>query len=247
MEVSASSHIPQVSGTPSILRGTDSTSADGRDVRATETQENSSRDQVYLSPEGKDASRTNSIPPQKDDNISTSSSEEAELTPEEQQQLRELQARDSEVRIHEQAHLSAAGQYAAGGAAFTFQQGPDGNRYAIGGEVPIDVSKAATPEETILKMNIIRNAALAPAEPSAADRQIAAQASMAAAQARQELVAERQLEAAEATGEAKFSESDKDAKTDKSAQQLSGEKIESTTVSTMINRYTAVQALGNSI
>jgi len=103
--------------------------------------------------------------------------------------LRELQTRDREVRAHEQAHLAAAGSYARGGASFVYQKGPDGRMYAVGGEVGIDIGRAATPEETIAKMQIVRRAALAPAEPSAADRQIAAQASIRLAEAQRELQA----------------------------------------------------------
>lgn len=110
------------------------------------------------------------------------------LDQQEIQQLRQLKRRDTEVRTHEQAHLSAAGRYARGGASFTLQKGPDGVSYAIGGEVGIDVGKESTPEATLVKMQTIRRAALAPANPSAADRRIAAQASVKEAQARQELL-----------------------------------------------------------
>jgi hypothetical protein len=105
----------------------------------------------------------------------------------EQIALRELQRRDREVRAHEQAHLAAAGGYARGGVSLHYQRGPDGRMYAVGGEVSIDLSRAATPEETISKMQTVRRAALAPAEPSAADRQIAAQASIKLAEAQREL------------------------------------------------------------
>lgn len=114
---------------------------------------------------------------------------EAEL-----KELRQLKSRDQEVRTHEQAHLSAAGQYASGGASFSYQKGPDGNKYAVGGEVPIDVGKEKTPEETVRKMQVVKKAALAPANPSAADRQIAAQATMTEAQARQDILKENQQE-----------------------------------------------------
>ena len=116
------------------------------------------------------------------------------LTVEEEKMVQDLKQRNREVQAHERAHLGAAGQYAKGGASFTYQQGPDGRRYAIGGEVPIDVSAEKTPEETIQKMQIIKRAAMAPAEPSSADRSIAANASATEARARQELQAE-QMEA----------------------------------------------------
>ncbi len=109
------------------------------------------------------------------------------LTPAEEQVVQQLQKRDREVKTHEMAHLASAGQYARGGPTYTYQQGPDGQRYAIGGEVPIDISKEKTPEQTIQKMEVVRNAAMAPAQPSSADRSIAAAAAAMEAQARQEI------------------------------------------------------------
>jgi len=116
-----------------------------------------------------------------------SSGSEAKLTPEEQQTVLQLKQRDIEVKAHEAAHLANAGQYAAGGPSYTYQTGPDGSRYAIGGEVPIDVGKEKTPEQTLQKMRIVRRAAMAPANPSSADRNIAAAAGMAEAEALREI------------------------------------------------------------
>lgn len=114
-------------------------------------------------------------------------SAEAEMTAAEQQMVRELKARDTEVRDHEMAHLASAGPYARGGPTYTYQQGPDGRGYAVGGEVPIDIGKEATPEATIAKMQIVKRAALAPANPSGADQQIASAATAQEMQAHQEL------------------------------------------------------------
>ncbi len=111
----------------------------------------------------------------------------AQLSPEEQQAVLQLKQRDIEVKAHESAHLANAGQYAAGGPSYTYQTGPDGRRYAIGGEVPIDVGKEKTPEQTLQKMRIVRRAAMAPANPSSADRSIAAAAGMAEAEALREI------------------------------------------------------------
>lgn len=112
----------------------------------------------------------------------------SELTDEERQQVEQLQKRDTEVRRHEQAHKAAAGQFARGGATFETQTGPDGRSYAVGGEVSIDTSPVeGDPQATIRKMQQIQAAALAPAEPSSQDRQVAAQAARAAQQARAEL------------------------------------------------------------
>lgn len=110
-----------------------------------------------------------------------------QLTPAEEKMVQELKTRDQEVKTHEMAHLANAGQYAKGGATYSYQQGPDGRRYAIGGEVPIDLSKEKTPEQTIRKMEAIKRAAMAPAEPSSADRSVAAAATATETQARQEV------------------------------------------------------------
>lgn len=108
------------------------------------------------------------------------------LAPEEQQEVQRLQTRDREVRSHERAHQSAAGGL-AGAASFQTTKGPDGRSYAINGEVPIDVSSGNTPRETIGKAQRVRAAALAPNNPSSADRSIAARAQQLAAQARLDL------------------------------------------------------------
>lgn len=114
-----------------------------------------------------------------------------ELSQSDRQALAKLQARDRAVRAHEQAHLAAAGSLARSGANFTFQEGPDGKRYAIGGEVSIDTSEVSgDPDATIRKAQRVRAAALAPASPSATDRAVAAEASRTEAAARTEQAAE---------------------------------------------------------
>ena len=128
---------------------------------------------------------------------------EEELSPEEKQALDDLKARDREVRAHEQAHLAAAGPYAKGPPSFEYQTGPDGQPYAVGGEVQIDTSKVAgNPQATLVKAQTIRRAANAPRNPSAQDRQVAAQAAQLEAEARQEIKAQRieKQEQAQETG-----------------------------------------------
>ena len=99
-----------------------------------------------------------------------------ELSKAELEQVRQLQQRDREVRQHEMAHLAASGGLATSGATYSFQRGPDGIAYAVGGEVRINLSAGRTPQETIARAETIAAAALAPAEPSAQDRAVAAQA-----------------------------------------------------------------------
>ncbi|MDB4327423.1 putative metalloprotease CJM1_0395 family protein [bacterium] len=107
-----------------------------------------------------------------------------------EQQVTELKQRDSEVRAHEQAHASIGGQYAAQ-PEYEYEIGPDGRRYAVSGEVSIDISKASTPEETIRKAQRIKAAALAPAEPSAQDLRVATEATQIALEARSEIASEK--------------------------------------------------------
>lgn len=121
---------------------------------------------------------------------SDSSASSVKLSNEAQATLRQLQATDRKVRAHELAHLAASGGLATGAPSYTYQKGPDGVNYAVGGEVSIDTSPARTPEETIAKAATIIAAALAPADPSPQDRAVAAAASQLAQQARAELQAE---------------------------------------------------------
>lgn len=111
---------------------------------------------------------------------------ETELNEEQKQQVNQLKKRDAEVKSHEQAHMAAGGGIVQGGASYQYTRGPDGKQYAVGGEVKIDLSSEKTPEATIRKMQQVRRAALAPAQPSGADRSVAAQASQIEAQARME-------------------------------------------------------------
>ncbi|ASM35472.1 SrpA-related protein [Campylobacter sputorum subsp. bubulus] len=98
-----------------------------------------------------------------------------ELSQEEKLQVAKLQKRDSEVKAHEAAHL-ASGAGLIRGLNYSYEKGPDGKQYAVGGEVMLDTSKGKTPQETIQKSEQIKRAALAPSNPSSADLKIAANA-----------------------------------------------------------------------
>ncbi len=105
-----------------------------------------------------------------------------------QRQLAALVERDLEVRKHEQAHQMAGGEH-AGSPSYQFSQGPDGKRYATGGEVAIDIGVVhGDPAATLAKMQQVRAAALAPAEPSSQDLSVARAATVKEAQARKELM-----------------------------------------------------------
>ncbi|MDO6566852.1 putative metalloprotease CJM1_0395 family protein [Alteromonas sp. 1_MG-2023] len=104
----------------------------------------------------------------------------------EQQEISDLETRDQEVRTHEQAHAAAGGQY-AGSPQYEYTTGPDNKRYVTDGEVSIDISELNSPEETLRKMEQVRAAALAPAEPSAQDLKVAAEATQKSVEARSEI------------------------------------------------------------
>lgn len=140
-----------------------------------QTQAYPSSDKVSISDEAKQAAKA-------EDDEETS----LELSEEEEKEVQTLKDRDQEVRIHEQAHAAVGGQY-AGAPTYEYETGPDGRRYAVAGEVQIDVGEESTPEDTIEKMQIVKAAALAPAEPSTQDIKVAAEATQKEQQARAEL------------------------------------------------------------
>lgn len=134
-----------------------------------------------------------------------------DLSQEERQEVSELKQRDAEVKAHEAAHLAAAGGLARGGASYEYQEGPDGNRYAVGGEVTIDTSSVkGDPESTLAKAKQIRNAALAPANPSSQDYMVAAKANQMETQARKELAEQQQT--SQDSQQVNSSQTEKDAK-----------------------------------
>jgi hypothetical protein len=123
-----------------------------------------------------------------------------ELSEEEKAVVAKLKATDQQVRAHEQAHAAAGGGY-AGSPSFSYQTGPDGKRYAVAGHVPIDVSPVnGDPQATIQKMDTVLRAALAPSDPSGADRAVAATAAKQKAEAQTEAAKERQQALQEALG-----------------------------------------------
>jgi hypothetical protein len=126
-----------------------------------------------------------------------------------QLRIRELSARDSEVRAHEQAHVAVGGQY-VGAPTYQFVRGPDGVSYAVSGEVSVSTSPIPNdPEATIRKAQQLRAAATAPADPSGQDRSVAAAAASLEAQARAELSA---LKTAESQEKEKAAERDLEAR-----------------------------------
>ncbi|WP_208996753.1 putative metalloprotease CJM1_0395 family protein [Roseibium denhamense] len=169
--ISAGSSVPLTS--QAVLALQDAEEASGADARR-ETGESSSRNSgngQAAPADGNSESVLQNAQQAEEDGDSDGDG----LTEAEEEQIQKLAERDREVRAHEQAHARVGGPYASA-PSYTFQQGPDGKRYAVGGEVQIDTSTERTPEATIRKMQIVIRAALAPAEPSSQDLQVAQQA-----------------------------------------------------------------------
>ncbi|PIW58652.1 putative metalloprotease CJM1_0395 family protein [Shewanella sp. CG12_big_fil_rev_8_21_14_0_65_47_15] len=118
--------------------------------------------------------------------------EEQEAVKQQEAQVATLKSRDIEVKAHEHAHATVGGQYAQS-PSFKYQKGADGQRYAIDGEVQIDVSAVpGDPQATINKMKQVYAAAMAPVDPSSADIRVATEALKKMDEAKALLAEERQ-------------------------------------------------------
>ncbi len=145
----------------------------------------------------------------------------------EQKMIQELQARDRKVRAHEGSHAAAGGNLVVSGPSYTYQRGPDGRAYAIGGKVQLDVSEVANdPEASLQKSEQIRRAALAPMDPSPQDIKVASSAGQMAARARLDIAVERR-EAAQLEAEQRKLEAEQ-----QRSEQIESEQIDSEQQST---------------
>ena len=184
---------PENSGRADIAPVANSVGASSADVSGSQgAEQQEAQNQTSTAEEQGDSSQVSAS--QRDDQAQREADQIQQRQEQQQKQdldiIRQLSQRDNEVRAHEQAHSSVGGQY-AGSAQYSYQRGPDGVSYAVGGEVPIDVSAiSGNPQATLAKMQIVQRAALAPAEPSSQDRRVAALASQQATQARAEIVSE---------------------------------------------------------
>jgi hypothetical protein len=139
---------------------------------------------------------------------------EKKLDKDQEAQVAKLKQVDRSVRAHEQAHAATGGSM-AGAPSYHYTTGPDGNQYAIGGEVPISVPGVSSknPEASIQQLRQVIAAATAPADPSSQDRAVAAQAQAAIATAQ----AEAAKQAADKAKAALGNGGDGQAKTDEAA------------------------------
>ncbi len=148
--------------------------------------------------------------------------EQAQQT-QEQQIIRNLSSRDREVRAHEQAHATVGGAL-AGAPSFQFTRGPNGQLFAVSGEVSISSSTTSSdPQAKIANLEKVIRAALAPAQPSGQDIRVAASASAALAELRSSLAAEQSEESLKSDGNSSLESDEGDNATVDSSQSSSAQ------------------------
>lgn len=146
-------------------------------------------DEAIISSEAKallaaeESSNQNALP---DKSESENKGAENKLTDDEQKEVSRLKSRDSEVRMHEQAHIAASGGMASG-PSYTYETGPDGKKYAVEGEVNISFQDSDDPNKDIENAKTMKAAAMAPVEPSAKDMAAVREADRIIAEATKEL------------------------------------------------------------
>ena len=104
-------------------------------------------------------------------------------------EIEQLKQTEKEVIAHEQAHKAVGGNI-TGPIVYSHTTGPDDEQYIVAGEVSINAPTGDTPDETIALLEKVRQAALAPAEPSPQDLRVAASAAAQIQQVRGEEIVE---------------------------------------------------------
>jgi len=90
--------------------------------------------------------------------------------------VEKFRSKDAEIRTHEQAHASIG--HTTTPISYSYQQGPDGKMYAIGGSVRFDTSIPDDPKAAAFKLDMLQKAASGPAQMSGADGVIATQSNL---------------------------------------------------------------------
>lgn len=129
---------------------------------------------------------------------------------------------DQKVRAHEQAHISAGRSLNVTPATFDYEKGPDGKNYAVAGEVQIGFTPTDDYSDNLAKAQTLRNAALAPAEPSSQDMKVAQDAQRMITEYSQK-VNKQKMEDVNFTSPSAESESKTENSTDKDSSQASDE------------------------
>jgi len=90
--------------------------------------------------------------------------------------LEKFKNKDAEIRTHEQVHASIG--HTTAPISYSYQQGPDGKMYAVGGSVRLETSMPDDPKAAAFKLDMLQKAASAPSNTSGADNAIASQSNL---------------------------------------------------------------------
>lgn len=123
-------------------------------------------------------------------NASSVNSDVDEEDPDVRREIQDLTVIEDKVIAHEQAHMSVGGEF-AGGASYSYTVGPDGKRYISGGEVGISIPSVDDPEQMLRMLERVRQAAMAPADPSSQDLRVASSATSRMAKVNSEIAAKK--------------------------------------------------------
>ena len=121
-----------------------------------------------------------------------------QLSEADQKKVQALKERDQEVRAHERAHATTGG-HLAGAPNYRFERGPDGQTYAVEGDVAIQMPNSKDPAVRAEEARQVKAAATAPAKPSSQDLKVAASAARIEQEAMAELRANGSGEMAHAS------------------------------------------------
>lgn len=158
-----------VPGTPVKVSYQYSTGPNGEPIPIRATVTISERDPFRSEPSSKNI-RPHPNPSLRYEGISRLSQiSSTQLTPEEKEVVRALQAEDLKVRIHEAQHLRLAGGLAVGTPDYQYAQGPDGKFYAVGGAVNVQTGQSSDPDKAARDAASFARAALGPGDASSQD------------------------------------------------------------------------------
>lgn len=153
--------------------------ADSQEARAVYDFPNRTRNPQQADGEGKQENSAT-----RDTNAHTLATRDT-LDTDERAKVEELKRIDAHVRVHEQAHVAAG----AHSPSYIYVMGPDGKNYAVGGNAKVpSVPPSDDPSAKLIYAQKVRSAALAPSDPSPADRSIAVDAERMELEAQQELM-----------------------------------------------------------
>lgn len=93
-----------------------------------------------------------------------------------QRVLEKFKSKDQDVRSHEQIHATIG--HTTTPISYTYQEGPDGKMYAVGGNVRLDTSIPQDPKAASYKLDQIKKAAAGPMDSSGADSMIVSAANL---------------------------------------------------------------------